>query len=110
MNYEYSKGYEIVRFFERITLNLHYRKIVYTGLENINENHPIIFASNHRNAVVDPFLLLNACKKQPVFLARADVFKKPAIARIMTWLHIMPVYRLRDGAENLENNNESFQN
>ena len=109
MNYEYSKGYEIVRFFERITLNLHYRKIVYTGLENINENHPIIFASNHRNAVVDPFLLLNACKKQPVFLARADVFKKPAIARIMTWLHIMPVYRLRDGAENLENNNESFQ-
>ncbi|WP_436416539.1 1-acyl-sn-glycerol-3-phosphate acyltransferase [Petrimonas sp.] len=109
MNYEYSKGYEVIRFFERLTLNLHYRKIVYTGLENINENHPIIFASNHRNAVVDPFLLLNACKKQPVFLARADVFKKPAIARIMTWLHIMPVYRLRDGAENLENNNESFQ-
>lgn len=109
MNYEYSKGYEVVRFFERIVLNLHYRKIAYTGTENINEEDPIVFAPNHRNAVVDPFVLLNACKKQPVFLARADVFKKPAIARIMTWLHIMPVYRIRDGVENLENNNESFQ-
>lgn len=109
MNYEYSKGYEVVRFFERITLNLHYRKIVYKGLENINEGHPIIFASNHRNAVIDPFMLLNACKKEPVFLARADVFKKPNIARMMRWFHIMPVYRIRDGVENLENNNESFQ-
>lgn len=109
MNYEYSKGYEVVRFFERLTLNLHYRKIVYTGMENINEDNPIIFASNHRNAVIDPFLLLNACKKQPVFLARADVFKKPLVAKIMTWLHIMPVYRIRDGVENLGNNNESFQ-
>lgn len=109
MDYEYSKGYNIVRFFERITLNLHYRKIVYVGIENINENNPIIFSSNHRNAVIDPFLLLNACKKQPVFLARADVFKNPTVARIMTWLHIMPVYRIRDGVENLENNNDSFQ-
>lgn len=109
MKYEYSKGYEFIRFFERIALNLHYRKIVYTGTENIDESHPIVFAPNHRNAVIDPFLLLSALKKQPVFLARADVFKKPAIARIMTWLHIMPVYRIRDGVENLENNNESFQ-
>jgi 1-acyl-sn-glycerol-3-phosphate acyltransferase len=109
MKYEYSKGYEIVRFFERITLNLHYRKIVYKGTENINEDHPVIFASNHRNAVIDPFLLLNACKKEPVFLARADVFRKPTVAAIMKWLHIMPVYRIRDGVENLGNNNESFR-
>ncbi len=109
MKYDYDIGYEVLRFFERIALNLHYRKIVYTGTENINEEHPIVFASNHRNAVIDPLVLLNACKKQPVFLARADVFKKPAIARIMTWLHIMPVYRIRDGVENLENNNDSFQ-
>ena len=109
MKYEYSKGYEIVRFFERITLNLHYRKIVYKGTENINEDHPVIFASNHRNAVIDPFLLLNACKKEPVFLARADVFRKPTVAAIMKWLHIMPVYRIRDGVEHLGNNNESFR-
>lgn len=109
MKYEYSKGYEIVRFFERITLSLHYRKIVYKGTENINEDHPVIFASNHRNAVIDPFLLLNACKKEPVFLARADIFRKPVIAGIMKWLHIMPVYRIRDGVESLGNNNESFR-
>lgn len=109
MAYEHSKGYDLLRFFERIALKLHYRKIVYTGKENVNENHPIIFASNHRNAVVDPLLLLNGCEKQPVFLARADVFNKPTIARIMKWLHIMPVYRMRDGAENLTNNSDSFQ-
>ncbi len=109
MDYEYSKGYQTLRFFERIALTLHYRKIVYSGTENIDENNPIIFASNHRNAVIDPLLLLNKCKKQPVFLARADIFKKPAIARILKWLHIMPVYRMRDGAENLANNSDSFQ-
>jgi 1-acyl-sn-glycerol-3-phosphate acyltransferase len=109
MKYGYSKGYDLLRFFERIVLNLHYRKIVYRGTENINEEHPLIFASNHRNAVIDPFLLLNVCKKEPVFLARADVFKNSFVAAIMRWLHIMPVYRIRDGVENLGNNNESFR-
>ena len=110
MKYEYNKGYAILRFFANLALRLNFRKLVYVGKENIDTDYPLIFAPNHRNAVIDPLVVINMiCKKQIVFLARADVFKNPKIARILEWLHIMPVYRIRDGAENLKNNEESFE-
>lgn len=110
MKYEYSKGYRVVQFFVNTAMRLHFRKIVFTGVSNISDKKPIIFAPNHRNAVIDPLLLVfKNIKRQVVFLARADVFKKKMIADLLTWLHIMPVYRMRDGRENLGNNSDTFE-
>lgn len=110
MKYEYNKGYALTRFFTNIALKLNFGKIIYVGKENADTDYPLIFAPNHRNAVIDPMILINSIsKKHIVFLARADVFKNPKIARILEWLHIMPVYRIRDGVENLKNNEESFE-
>lgn len=80
------------------------------GLENIPKDTPILFAPNHQNALMDALAVLFAANKTVGFLARADIFKKPRVAKILNFIKIMPVYRIRDGYENLENNKEVFQN
>jgi 1-acyl-sn-glycerol-3-phosphate acyltransferase len=79
-----------------------------TGLENIPENTPLFFAPNHQNALMDALAIICSIKKQPVFIARADIFKNPVIARILILFKILPAFRIRDGKENLKKNEEIF--
>ncbi len=86
-----------------------YRKIIILGRENINPDDPLIFAPNHQNALMDALAVLYTHKGQPIFLARADIFKKKFIASILYVLKILPVYRIRDGFSSLKGNDEIFQ-
>jgi 1-acyl-sn-glycerol-3-phosphate acyltransferase len=85
-----------------------YRKIIVVGRENINYNDHLIFAPNHQNALMDALAVLCTQKAQPVFLARADIFKRKFIAAILYFLKILPIYRIRDGFENLKSNDWTF--
>lgn len=87
---------------------IYYRKIIILGSENINPNDHLIFAPNHQNALMDALAVLFTHKGQPVFLARADIFKKKIIASILYFLKILPVYRIRDGFSTLKGNDEIF--
>lgn len=104
----WSKGYAFVEFFVRYAYWLSYKRIVVHGAENIPKNKPIIFAPNHQNALMDPLSVLTTSKTQPVWLARADIFKVKITRPILKFLKIIPVYRLRDGKENLQNNEVTF--
>jgi 1-acyl-sn-glycerol-3-phosphate acyltransferase len=88
--------------------NVFYRKVIILGLENINPDDPVIFAPNHQNALMDALAVLFTHKGQPVFLARADIFKKKSVAAILYFLKILPVYRIRDGFSSLKGNDEIF--
>lgn len=77
--------------------------------EKVPTNEIIIYAPNHQNALMDALAVLATVKTEPVFLARADIFKKKTIEKILTFLRILPIYRIRDGKENLKNNNAVFQ-
>jgi 1-acyl-sn-glycerol-3-phosphate acyltransferase len=57
---------------------------------------------------MDALAVLFTHKGQPVFLARADIFKKKAIAAVLYFLKILPVYRIRDGYASLKENDEIF--
>lgn len=85
-----------------------YRKYQVEGLENVPQNASVIWASNHTNALMDPLVMLSATKQQKVFVARADIFKKKPVIKILTFLKIMPIYRIRDGIEAVRHNNESI--
>lgn len=109
MSYEkWSLGYEILRKYVQYVDWFIHRKVVITGKENIPVNKPIIFAPNHQNALSDPLAILLHTKIQPVWLARADIFKNKTIASVLRFLKIMPVYRMIDGKENLLKNDETF--
>jgi 1-acyl-sn-glycerol-3-phosphate acyltransferase len=85
-----------------------YRKIIVMGRENINPDHHLIFAPNHQNALMDALAVLFTHKGQPVFLARADIFKKKTIATFLYFIKILPVYRIRDGFSTVKANDEIF--
>jgi len=88
--------------------NFFYRKVIVLGTENIRTDDPVIFAPNHQNALMDALAVLFTHKGQPVFLARADIFKRKSIASILYFLKILPVYRIRDGFSSVKGNDEIF--
>jgi 1-acyl-sn-glycerol-3-phosphate acyltransferase len=88
---------------------LFYRKTNYHFDEVIDYRQPLIIAANHQNALMDCLLTICAIKTQPVYLARADIFKNPIIARLLSIVKIAPIYRIRDGRSSLQNNDSSFE-
>ena len=85
-----------------------YREFHYVGKENIPTDGAIIFAPNHTNALCDAMCILGIDRRQKVFVARADIFKDPKRARILTWLKIMPINRVRDGLDEVRHNDETI--
>ena len=100
--------YRILYRLTQFYFHLFYRRFIILGRGNIPRNAQLIFASNHQNALMDALALLFGYGKPVVFLARADIFKKKAIARILYFLKILPVFRPRDGAETMNQNYETF--
>jgi 1-acyl-sn-glycerol-3-phosphate acyltransferase len=105
---QWSRGYENLRYYVSFAYWLSHKKIVVTGLENIPKDKPVIFAVNHQNALMDPMALVCTNDLQTVWLTRADVFKGRAIQAFLRFLKMSPVYRIRDGKENLANNEQVF--
>ncbi|MCF8358891.1 MAG: 1-acyl-sn-glycerol-3-phosphate acyltransferase [Prolixibacteraceae bacterium] len=106
---DWSIRYAIIKPLVGIVHRLQYRKIIVTGKENIPKGKPFIFAPNHQNGLMDPLAIVFTNPYQPVFLARADVFKSKIAASILRIFKIMPVYRLRDGKDQLSKNEETFK-
>ena len=103
-----SLMYHILYRWVKFVFNQYYSKIEVTGLENIPKDAPVIFAPNHQNAVMDALVVLFSSPGDTVFLARADLFRKPLLARALNNLKILPVFRIRDGVGELGKNQEIF--
>ena len=85
-----------------------YRSIKVAGLENIPTDGAVLLTPNHTNTLMDALVVLQADNSPKVFGARADIFKKKAIADFMTFARIVPMVRQRDGLRNVLKNHESF--
>jgi len=110
MKYEnWSLGYWLLKQYVQFINWLIIKSTIVIGKDKIPGNKPIVFAPNHQNALSDPMVVLLNTHLQPVWLARADIFgKNKVIDAILRFLKIVPVYRLRDGKENLDKNQETF--
>ena len=74
-----------------------------------NGSAPLILACNHPNSFLDS-IVLGAYHRRPLhFLARGDAFKNPRAAKIMRGLNMIPIYRISEGKENLDNNKQTFK-
>ncbi|HPF50801.1 MAG TPA: 1-acyl-sn-glycerol-3-phosphate acyltransferase [Draconibacterium sp.] len=110
MSYEkWSLGYWFLKMYVRFAELIIYKKIVIIGKDKIPGNKAIVFAPNHQNALSDPMAVLLNTPYQPVWLARADIFKNKTAARFLKFIKIMPVYRIRDGKDQLANNDKTFE-
>ena len=90
----------------------HYRSITFRGKGNIPTGEPCILTPCHQQTIMDPLMVLSlyafSHRREPVFLARADIFSRKIVQRTHSFLRILPVYRSRDGYSNMSRNNEVF--
>lgn len=63
-----------------------------------------ILAPCHQQTIMDALMMLKITPKTPVFLTRADIFATKIIQKTHAFLRILPVYRVRDGVEELKKN------
>ncbi len=85
---------------------IYYREFRVVGRSNIPKcNVPTLVVCNHQNGLNDALniLFMFGDFRQPTFIARADMFKKPLVIAILKFLKIMPAFRPRDGEDPTKN-------
>lgn len=105
---DFNLIYCVTRIFVDTLIRLSYRKILFVGKENIPSDGAIIYAPNHTNALMDALVVLGINRKPKVFVARADIFKNRRLAKIFSFLKIMPIMRQRDGFKEVKKNQETI--
>ena len=103
--------YDAIYTYTRLVYKyIYWRRFQVEGRENIPQDNGAIVICNHQNGLMDALAVLYSTHdRKPVFLARADIFKKDAIAKLLRFIRIMPAYRMRDtGVEGLGNNQAIF--
>ncbi len=108
MGGKWSLGYWFFRGYVSFAWWLFHRKIMVVGRENIPRNKPVIYAPNHPNALNDDLAIVCSVRHQVVWLGRADLFNSALARPFLKFLKIIPVYRIRDGKENLSRNEQTF--
>ena len=103
---DYDGLYSLLHHYVSFVMKLSYSKIVHVGKENIPTDGAIIFAPNHTNTLMDALVALNIDLNPKVFVARADIFRNRKLAKILTFLKIMPIMRQRDGFNAVKKNQE----
>jgi len=109
--YDFQTSYSLVKRYVIFAFKRFYGEYIVTGRENIPKEGPVIFAANHLNALMDALAVISVLPhKMPiVYLGRADLFKNKTFASILEFSKILPAFRMRDGAENLEKNHGIFE-
>ena len=94
-------------FWTDSTIRCSYRKTEVRGMEDLPKDGALIIAPNHCNTLMDALVMLRSYKGSTVFGARADLFRKAFIAKLMTFIRILPMVRQRDGLRNVLQNNST---
>ena len=101
--------YSIFKHPVRWAFPFFYKRMYIVGMENILLDQPTIIAPNHANTLIDPIAIACYQPMDMYFWARADVFKHPVSRWICTNVHMLPIFRPRDGKENMHKNDDTFK-
>lgn len=101
--------YGILRVYVGFILKFFIKDIKVNGKEHIPADGAVMFASFHPNSFLDA-MLIDCLVDRPVWsLARGDAFKRDWVRNLLTKLYMMPIYRISEGKENLDKNDETFE-
>lgn len=101
--------YTIIQFLIRVVLFLFYKKLFVSNKNLLNQKGPLLVTTNHPNAFIDAIVIGVLFKKPIHFITRGDVFKKAWIAKVLAAFNMIPIYRIRDGKDNLHLNEYAFE-
>jgi 1-acyl-sn-glycerol-3-phosphate acyltransferase len=100
--------YRFVKVLARLAIKFYCRDIAVNNKEFYKSNGPLLLAVNHPNSFLDAIILCTLFDKPVYSLARGDAFNGKLISKILFSLKLLPVYRVSEGVENLEENYTTF--
>ncbi len=99
----------LLKLFIRAALWLFCSKIHIKNKHLLVKKGPLLIIANHPNSFLDAIIIASQYKRRVFFLARGDAFNKPLHRYLLRSLNMIPVYRLREGRENLHLNEYAFK-
>ncbi|MEO5892015.1 MAG: 1-acyl-sn-glycerol-3-phosphate acyltransferase [Ferruginibacter sp.] len=100
--------YGFVKIIARIAIKFYCRDLQVNKKMLLNCDGPLMLAVNHPNSFLDAIILCTIFDKPVYSLARGDAFNGKFITKILLSLKLLPVYRVSEGVENLEENYKTF--
>jgi len=100
--------YTLLKLPAKLALYLYCRKIIVNKKEFLKSEGPLLIAANHPNSFLDAVILATLFKRPIYSLARGDAFVNSFYRKLLYSLNMLPVYRITEGAENLEHNYTTF--
>ncbi len=101
--------YALVRPVAKAGFKVFFRHIHIQGLENIPREGPLLLAANHPTAFIEPCVAACFQHRTLHFIVRGDIFKNRFYIKILNALHLIPIFRFKDGYTNLKQNQETFR-
>lgn len=101
--------YRLVALLVRATNRFMFSRIEVRGVDRVPWDQPCIVSPNHQNAFLDALLVGVYAPVKLTFLSRASAFGSP-FDWVLDALHMVPVYRRRDGFDKLSRNKRIFAN
>lgn len=100
--------YSILRPYVDMHARHSYRRFEVHGKDALPKDGSLIFGINHSNTLMDALVILASSDHKKVFMARGDIFKNPTVAKILNFLRILPLFRIRNGIAAVRNNSETI--
>ncbi len=114
MDYRYARqstGWFYLFFtpFIHVVYRLLFRKIYLHNRAGVKVNTPVIIAANHPTAFIDPIFFTSFFDPPVYNMTRGDIFQKPLARKFLMSCNMFPVFRLRDGFQGRDRNDEVFE-
>lgn len=101
--------YNILLFPARLALHFYCRKVYINKPSCLHLSGPLLLAANHPNSFLDAIIFATLFRKPVYSLARGDAFAGGIVDQLFKSMNMLPVYRLSEGAQNLDRNYQTFE-
>lgn len=85
--------YYIIRPLTHLGFLAFCKKIYLSNTQSIPKDRPVILASNHPTAFLEPCILASFMMHPLHYLVRGDFFRHPFYRRLLYSLHLLPIHR-----------------
>jgi len=101
--------YFLLERYTCLVTRLFYRRLQVHHKENVPKEGPLIFVPNHQNAFMDAVVVTIVTPRNPWYLTRASVFGTATARYWLNLLQMIPIYRFRDGLQNVKKNDQTMR-
>lgn len=91
-----------------VTFRIFFRKIMVVGKEKLDHSSPTIIIANHPASFLDAMVLAVFLGRPLHFYVRGDIFSHPLARWVLSRLHMIPIYSIEHGLNNLAKNKNTF--